>query len=202
MLRWLIRRHRVLITRVFFALVLFIILFSTHIWPEGGWIDTLSESAGYVLLIVAAMGRLWSSIYVGGFKSQKLITEGPYSVTRNPLYVFSFIGAIGFGLAMESFLVIGLLLLFFVLVYSQTVLSEEEKLAGIFQEDYREYSARVPRFIPKFHLFHNVESYQINIPFVNKAFLDAIWFLLAFGLLQMIEYFHHAGYLPVLFRVP
>ncbi|GIS42766.1 MAG: hypothetical protein Ct9H90mP15_08060 [Candidatus Neomarinimicrobiota bacterium] len=29
------------------------------------------------------------SLYVEGFKTKKLITEGPYSMVRNPLYFFT-----------------------------------------------------------------------------------------------------------------
>lgn len=63
------------------------------------WLLEVGELVGLVLLAVACCGRIWSLVFVIGKKNAQLVTEGPYSAVRNPLYVFSFIGAVGFGLA-------------------------------------------------------------------------------------------------------
>jgi protein-S-isoprenylcysteine O-methyltransferase Ste14 len=43
--------------------------------------------------VIAILGRAWSTRYIGERKANLLVTEGPYSVSRNPLYLFSFLGA-------------------------------------------------------------------------------------------------------------
>ncbi len=48
-------------------------------------------------------GRLWSILYVGGKKSAELVRTGPYSITRNPLYLFSCVAAAGAGAQMGSY---------------------------------------------------------------------------------------------------
>ncbi len=55
------------------------------------------ELAGFVAMIVSIVGRAWCSLYIGGRKKSEIVDRGPYSVTRNPLYLFSFIGAFGIG---------------------------------------------------------------------------------------------------------
>ncbi|MGB4295037.1 MAG: hypothetical protein WBJ16_05340 [Smithellaceae bacterium] len=47
---------------------------------------------GAVLVGVASMGRLWCSLYIAGYKAEILVTEGPYSITRNPLYFLVYWG--------------------------------------------------------------------------------------------------------------
>ena len=51
---------------------------------------------GFVLVTLGGFGRLWASLYVEGFKTKTLITEGPYSMVRNPLYFFTIIIILGF----------------------------------------------------------------------------------------------------------
>jgi protein-S-isoprenylcysteine O-methyltransferase Ste14 len=56
---------------------------------EYGLIHEPFEYVGYALVIVCVVGRIWCSAYVGGYKNTKLIDTGPFSIVRNPLYVFS-----------------------------------------------------------------------------------------------------------------
>src|SRR5690606_40050349 len=55
-----------------------------------------------ILIVVCVIGRTWSSIYIAGHKVQTLVMDGPYSISRNPLYVFSIIGAAGAGAQLGS----------------------------------------------------------------------------------------------------
>ncbi len=47
--------------------------------------------------MVCILGRTWTSLYIAGRKIEQFVTEGPYSVTRNPLYFFSILGGAGRG---------------------------------------------------------------------------------------------------------
>lgn len=58
-------------------------------------LDEGLEIFGYALLLVAAPGRIWCSIYIVGRKDEELCTDGPYSLVRNPLYAFSLLGLVG-----------------------------------------------------------------------------------------------------------
>ena len=46
------------------------------------------EFIGLVMTIIAALGRMYSTAFLGGFKNKKVIDIGPFSVCRNPLYFF------------------------------------------------------------------------------------------------------------------
>ncbi|MGO7726914.1 hypothetical protein ACC713_12320 [Rhizobium johnstonii] len=46
---------------------------------------TLLAQFGTLLIAFGIIGRIWSTIYIGGRKNSALVTQGPYSITRNPL---------------------------------------------------------------------------------------------------------------------
>jgi protein-S-isoprenylcysteine O-methyltransferase Ste14 len=54
-----------------------------------GRIHEFLEMAGVSLALLCVAGRMWSSLYIGSRKNRELVTAGPYSITRNPLYFFS-----------------------------------------------------------------------------------------------------------------
>ena len=63
------------------------------------------EWVGIALILVCIAGRTWCTAYIGGRKKRELVTTGPYSIVRNPLYVFTLIGAVGVGLQFGSLIV-------------------------------------------------------------------------------------------------
>lgn len=60
----------------------------------------LLETISLLLIVIATVGRsTWSSLYISGDKEHRAVCEGPYAILRNPLYMFSFVGVFGLGLA-------------------------------------------------------------------------------------------------------
>jgi len=106
-----------------------------------------------VLVGVATVGRLWCSRYISGYKNFELIISGPYSVTRNPLYFFSFLVFTGIGLSTESVTFTLGLVLAFALVYPVIIRREERFLQDKFGRAFSDYCARTPRFFPTSALF-------------------------------------------------
>lgn len=147
------------------------------------------ELLGFGLLIVAAVGRLWCLSYIAGVKNEVLVTEGPYSVVRNPLYIFNFIGAVGFGLAVENPLLAALLAAGFSVFYPSVVRHEEAAMARSFGESYARYRDSTPRWLPRWPNFHEPESWTINPRRFRAGLLDAMWFLWAFMLWEVFEEF-------------
>jgi hypothetical protein len=92
-----------------------------------------------------------------------------------------------------------LLGLAFALFYPAVVGREEARLAEIFGERYREYCARVPRWIPDWSLYSEPAEVSISPRRVRGAIFDAMWFLWAFALWEFIEELHKLNLLPTLF---
>jgi len=108
------------------------------------------EAFGLGLIVVCIVGRAWCSLYIGGRKKAEIVDRGPYSISRNPLYVFSFMGAFGAGTQTGSVTLASVFLLLTVAVFYATVKREEAWLSGAFGQTYADYCARTPRFGPDF----------------------------------------------------
>src|SRR5262245_34324764 len=80
------------------VLGVFVFAVTTSLAPSCSPSHELVEWIGIVFIVFCILGRTWSSLYIGGRKIEEFVQSGPYSVMRNPLYLFSCIGAIGVGM--------------------------------------------------------------------------------------------------------
>lgn len=197
-----IAKTRVIVSRVFGLVVLLLLLFTGHSFSQGGKIDILFEISGLFLLSICSFGRLWSLMYISGNKRRELVTEGPYSMVRHPLYLFSLIGAVGIGLASENLLVLALIIIFYLFYYPFTILAEEIKLTKKFGNSYLEYMKKTPQFLPKFSLYKEPEQFSVKTTAFVRNFFDGMWFIWIFMLMHFIEMLQDAGILPVIWRIP
>jgi protein-S-isoprenylcysteine O-methyltransferase Ste14 len=107
---------------------------------------------GLVLMAAGESIRLWAAAYLGLTarastpKSTKLVTRGPYALTRHPLYWGNFCLTLGFCLAAGSgfpwfpaVVAVG-----FVALYTSHARREERALADAFPDPYARYRHRVP----------------------------------------------------------
>jgi protein-S-isoprenylcysteine O-methyltransferase Ste14 len=171
-------------------------------WPADGLIHETIEWTGIVLIGVCVAGRTWCSLYIGGRKNFELIADGPYSLARNPLYVFSIIGAAGAGAQMGSVIAALAYGLVTWAIFLWMARVEEAAMDRNFTDAYREYSAKVPRFWPRFSGYHSRRSLEIYPHKVIVTFFDAALFWAAVPLMEVFEYLHAAGFLPTLLRLP
>ncbi len=130
--------------------------------------------------------RAWAAGHLA--KDQRLAISGPYSFTRNPLYLGTLVTALGFAVAARS---AGLALLFsalFALVYLPAIELEEQHLMAILP-GYAAFAARVPLLLPRwpsrfgpdrfsFALYRKNREYQALIGWAAGAawlIVRAIW---------------------------
>jgi protein-S-isoprenylcysteine O-methyltransferase Ste14 len=184
----------------FFALVLILlIMLSGNYWEaKAPLFSALLFLIGVALAGIGSMGRLWCLIYIAGYKENTLIRVGPYSMTRNPLYFFSLVGAIGVGFATETLIIPLLIAISFALYYPSVIKEEESKLREIHKEEFDDYIGEVPRFFPNTANFAEPEDYVIKPVLFRKNIFDALWFIWLIGILELIETLHELNILPSL----
>lgn len=153
------------------------------------------EFLGMMLLGCAAMGRIWCLLYIAGRKNEVLCQSGPYSLSRNPLYLFSFIGVVGFFLAAQSVIFAGLAALLFLAYYHGVILSEEARLQALFGADFMAYKADTPRFWPSHLRIQRVDQIMIKPKIIERGLCEVVWFLMAIVLADVIECLHRNEYL-------
>src|SRR5262245_33988965 len=127
---------RLLVPKLLFLPMIAFALLSQSVYVEDGFWDTTLEVLALVLLSIGAVGRVWVSAYISGRKNAELVTDGPYSITRNPLYFFSFIAYVGAGLAFEKLTLAVAFAVFFFLTHWPTIIAEENKLRAAFGDQF------------------------------------------------------------------
>jgi len=184
-------RHRRLISWLV-TVPMLVILFRSPINEGSPW-SPVMEYGGFAMLIVAAVGRIWTSLFICGRKDTELVTDGPFSLCRNPLYLFSFVGAVGLMLAAENFWLAALMIPVFWGYYHFVIRGEERRLAAIFGPSYEAYKKETPRVFPRFSNYRSRGSVEIKLPVMNRAILDASLFLVLIVLIELLEEFKLGG---------
>ena len=114
---------------------------------------------GFLIIFSGETMRLWG-VAIAGSETRTtgpvggtfLITTGPFSYVRNPLYVGNMLIYFGVGVmsnALFPWLALGALL-YFLFQYSLIVSLEEEYLMKTFGAAFARYREVVPRFVPTF----------------------------------------------------
>ncbi len=169
---------------------------------EGTFLYEVLEQLGCGLVVLATLGRIWSMVYIGGRKNLELCQDGPYSIWRNPLYLFSFMGAVGIILCAQILLLLFIIMPFFLYNYYFVIRSEERQLQELFGESYQQYCRKVKRIIPNFANYHSQEKFEVYPRVLFRSMVHASYFLWLFILLEFLEYFKEAAILPNLFTLP
>lgn len=142
---WFARRRIAISIACFTALIVYnlAILHRNPSNPLAIW--QWNCGVGLLLILMGLAIRSWSAGTL--VKVEELITSGPYSISRNPLYVGSFAMMYGFALIMSDWLSIAFIAgPMFVLYYFQ-VLNEEKYLAALHPEKWAAYCKETSRFV-------------------------------------------------------
>lgn len=175
-------------------------VFGASPWPER--IHEMIEWAGLVLILICIGGRSWCALYIGGRKNHELVMVGPYSITRNPLYLFSIVGAVGVGAQFGGLSVAVLAGLAAAIIHFLVVRQEERVLLARHGDIYRQYVAEVPRFLPAFLRWQDVDLLEVKPRTVATTFIDACFFLASIPIAESFEYLQQLGYIRVFLRLP
>ena len=131
-------------------LAILLIYFSSPIYPY--------SLIGLVFVLVGEIIRMSAVSHAGGrtrttkVGAPSLCTSGPYSRTRNPLYLGNVIIYSGVCLLsggpylVEMF---SITLIYFIIQYTLIISLEEETLTTLFKDDYLTYCKNVPRLFPQ-----------------------------------------------------
>jgi protein-S-isoprenylcysteine O-methyltransferase Ste14 len=160
--------------RIAAAALVPLMLFTTGWATPGGWYREGLEAAGVLLVVTGILGRAWSTLYIGGRKARELVTAGPYSICRNPLYLFAFIAVAGLGAQTGSLVISTLFALGAYVIFIPVVRQEEVALRAVFGADFDAYRARVPRFVPRFSQWRDVPILRIDPKRYRQTVLDGL----------------------------
>jgi len=194
-------RYRLSFSWLVSLFFVFSIIFSASAYEESQLYEFL-ELVGYGLIVLATLGRIWATVYIGGRKDEELCQDGPYSISRNPLYIFSLLGAIGIIFAAQKLTLLAIILPFFAYYYF-VIRGEEARLLDFFGQEYADYTKRVGRILPTFKTYTSQESFTVYPKVLFRSMIHASIFMWIFMLLEILEYLkERTTLIPTLFTLP
>jgi len=129
-------------------------------------VDSLTVSiVGAIFVLIGAVFMVWSNIdmvKIGrgcptdgfnialGERTKKLIVQGPYKYTRNPMLFGTFVFYVGLALLFNSYSALIVPIVFISYMVWHVKKFEEPRLYNDFKDEYVEYKKRTPLLFPKF----------------------------------------------------
>lgn len=158
-------------------------------------------TAGVLLVLIALVFRLWTTMYHAGYKNRKLLTEGPYSLCRNPMYLSNFIGGLGVSLATGLLGPILIWVTFFAIYYPLVVRREEANLREKLGPEYDQYRQSTPAFLPSPRNYREPEEYLVRTRDLSRRLGNALGPVAALLFVGLSIAGHEHNLIPVLFSL-
>ena len=115
----------------------------------------LNTILGLVVVVLSIMLGLWAVINMRQAGTSPdprdpvsaLVTSGPFSFTRNPIYLSFVLFFIGVSLLANSWLMLVILIILIFVMQNGVIEREERYLEDKFGDEYRQYKAKVYRWL-------------------------------------------------------
>ncbi len=173
----LLQRYRV------FAGFAFAVLYVVFARPTA-----LTLVIGVGVAIIGLALRAWACGHIQ--KIRELDTCGPYAYTRNPLYLGTFIIAVGFSIASGVWWLVLLAMVFYLSIYFPVMNVEAEELESWLGDEYRDYANSVPLFFPRLTPWKNsVKNFDFQLYLKHREYNAALGLLLITFILAAKVYF-------------
>lgn len=120
-------------------------------------------------IIIGELLRIWAVGYAGGTTratavgaARDLVTTGPYSYVRNPLYLGNLLLSLGITIFSHVPWLIPVLIIGYFIQYLPIIAVEEKYLLESCGQIYEEYQTDVSRFLPSFHTYTNQSHHDFS----------------------------------------
>ena len=141
--------------------ILALLYFARPIW--------YTTAIGILFIAIGEFLRIWAVGYAGGSTratslgaARDLVTTGPYSYVRNPLYLGNFLLSFGICLIANVLWLIPILIIGYFGQYLPIIAVEEAYLLESCRSVYQMYQEQVPRFLPQFHPYSTPSTHDFS----------------------------------------
>ncbi len=132
-----------------------------------------------------------------------MVSGGPYSLVRNPMYLGIFFIGLGIVLVIFYWWAALVFLVGFTIRYVMLLFNEERKLRSLFGNKYVEYQKTVPRLFPSFKalLQKDVSEYlPLKWNWVKKEIGSVVVVLILVEAIESFEEFRWEGIKPLVYE--
>jgi len=168
----------------------------------GSWGAFACTSVGWLLFLAGGAMRWWATLYVGARKNNTLVTDGPYSITRNPLYYGTFLLTLSVGVLSQSAVLLAAEVLLAIFYLYVTISTEERDLTAMYGDRFQAYCQGVPRFFPRFRRIHVLETIDVHTKGLRRELMRmARWALIPI-LCDLFTHLRSEAWWPLWLRLP
>ncbi|WP_437185046.1 methyltransferase family protein [Planctomicrobium sp. SH668] len=151
-------------------------------------------AAGYASIAFGILLRIWSIAYIHSRKSTSVVTTGPYSICRNPLYVGTLLTVVGYLLIIQS-LTMALCFIPIILLYQFGVVPVEELvLRTRHPEAYAAYCQDVSRWFPRVRARAFAKARLVWSKAVGRELQCAGWWIAVAVLIHVVCSYREAAW--------
>ncbi|MBN1870098.1 MAG: isoprenylcysteine carboxylmethyltransferase family protein [Candidatus Omnitrophica bacterium] len=127
---------------------------SRNLYPRNPFLDDTLDFLGFIVLLTGILLRMAARGYKKAHsnKSRELVTDGPYKLVRNPMYLGSFLIGAGFILIVWPWWSLPVFAVLFYLRFNKQIVKEEAFLEKLDSRRYQAYCRKVPRIFPSIAL--------------------------------------------------
>jgi protein-S-isoprenylcysteine O-methyltransferase Ste14 len=194
-------KYRIALSRLFTLAISFVMIFIQPLF-YGSFFYEILFFLGLIFILIGIIGRVFSSIYMSDNRHKVIVSSGVYAITRNPLYLFSFIGTVGICLIYGSLIVLALIIFAYLSYYKVIIQYEETRLSEKFGKDYIDYlNSGTPRFFPNFKLWNSPQYLTVNYGVVLKTMIDSSVFLFVALVIRVLLSLQQSSVIPTLFSI-
>ena len=163
-------------------------LFSRPYFAFNGMSEYAIEAAALVLFFTGLMIRWWATLFIGGRKDDELVTQGAYSVCRNPLYLGTLLMTLSVGVFLQSLSLLAGMAVVGVLYLVITIPVEERRLREFYGDRFDDYCRRVPCFFPNFGLHMAPAELNVKLNGIRAEFKRSLQYLSIPILCYLVEH--------------
>ena len=136
----------------------------------------LTAAIGIIFTVLGELIRIWTVGYAGGSTrattlgaARDLVTTGPYSHVRNPLYLGNLLISFGICIIANVFWLTPILVIGYLAQYLPIIAVEETYLLESCGNVYAIYQEQVPRFFPQFHPYQSPSTHDFSLTRAFKS---------------------------------
>jgi protein-S-isoprenylcysteine O-methyltransferase Ste14 len=129
--------------------------------------DVRSIVIGFFVMMLGMFFRAWSSGYID--KDRELATQGPYSLTRNPLYFGNLLIGAGIAVASNNWRTVLICAVYYVFFFTFLIVVERKRMKARFGARYEEWARQANLFFPRFKKIENA-NFDIALYMKNREY--------------------------------
>lgn len=153
--------------------------------------DVRSIVAGFFLMMLGMFFRAWSSGYID--KDRELATQGPYALTRNPLYFGNLLIAGGVAVASNRWLTALICAAYYVFFFTFLIAVERRRMRARFGARYDEWARGANLFFPRLKRI-DTAGFNIALYMKNREY-RVLFYSLSVIVVLVVKFLKRIGFI-------